>query len=334
MAFETLNSNYKNNISFLLEEIQRKNCCVFIGAGLSRPAGYPSWEELVNRLKEKAEIKNGEKLEDRDSNYYDRAEEYKRILGDDFPHLLIHEFNPNENKQNWMPIHLDIVQMPFVAFVTTNYDCLIENALGKIGQRPTYSFYPTLPRTHLRNRQVFHIHGIIDYHDLLKTQGSVIFTRSDIDLAYDQEKDSSLLDFLYCLYTELTILFIGFNINDPIMMRVLQNCYLQYQRKKEIIYEKKLDPIKEIQHYALLPYQTIIEENKIGERIKTDKIDLTKTEIEDLNLNHLGVKTIRYIGDGFNHTKLLNIMSTMNEIINQTSPKPISQDLTFRDHGV
>jgi SIR2-like domain len=138
--------------------------------------------------------------------YYERAEEYRRILGqENYQNIIKREFDPNNNKQPWLPVHLDLIQMPFASFITTNYDCIIEYAYIENGEAPIYNFYPILPHTHLRDRQIFHVHGIIDHSRLPETIGSIIFTRSDFNEAYTS--GSNLIKLITCLYTELTIFF-------------------------------------------------------------------------------------------------------------------------------
>jgi hypothetical protein len=39
----------------LIEEIKRKNCVLFVGAGLARGAGLPDWESLLLKLIELGE---------------------------------------------------------------------------------------------------------------------------------------------------------------------------------------------------------------------------------------------------------------------------------------
>lgn len=131
------------SIANLQDPIRKKECCAFIGAGLSRPANYPSWDGLLDSLKVESEILVGGKINDAHLDFYDRAEEYRNILREDYRRIIQREFDPNNNKQPWLPVHRDLVAIPFVSYVTTNYDCILENAYKAMEMPPVYNFYPT-----------------------------------------------------------------------------------------------------------------------------------------------------------------------------------------------
>jgi hypothetical protein len=330
MSLERLDEQSKENIAHLMDRIRKRECCVFVGAGLSRAAWYPSWSELLDTLKAESEDLLGTSINDAHLDYYDRAEKYREILGlDNYRNIIQKEFNPENNKQPWLPVHLDLVEMPFVSYITTNYDCVIENAYRKMGLEPTYSFYPLFPMTHLRDRQIYHIHGIIDHSRLLETQDSIVLTRSDFDEAYNQ--DSNLIKLITCLYTELTLFFVGFNVRDPSMMRILRSSLLEFEKTRSVASARGSGPLKNLKHFALLPYPNKTPTDvDIGRRIMTEEIDLDAKNREDEELRSLGVYTIRYTGDTQNHTQLINVIHDLNIIITGIKEPLISQDLTFR----
>jgi len=332
MAIERLDERSQENIANLLDRIRNKECCAFIGAGLSRPARYPSWLELLDKLKAESENCLGAKIDDAHLDYYERAQEYRNILGiDNYRNIIQREFDPENDKQPWLPVHLYLVEMPFISYITTNYDCIIENAYAYIERdlAPIYNFYPLLPISHLRDRQVYHIHGIIDHSRLIETLNSIILTRSDFDEAY--APGSNLIKLITCIYTELTSFFVGFNVRDPWMMRILKSSLSEFEQTRKIAFGRGIGPLKNIKHYALLPYaKKTPTDDHIGRRIITEEIDLDATNREDEDLQSLGVYTIRYTGDSQNHTQLINIIHDLYEAITGIKEHLISQDLTFR----
>jgi hypothetical protein len=330
MSLERLNEQSQENIAHIIDRIRKKECCAFVGAGLSRPARYPSWSGLLDTLKTESEDVLGRRINDAHLDYYDRAEKYREILGlGNYRNIIQREFDPENNKQPWLPVHLDLVEMPFVSYITTNYDCVIENAYRKMGEAPIYSFYPLFPISHLRDRQIYHIHGIIDHSRLPETQDSIVLTRSDFDEAYDQ--DSNLIKLITCLYTELTLFFVGFNVRDPSMMRILRSSLLEFEKTMSVASARGSGPLKNIKHYALLPYPNKTPTDvDFGRRIVTEEIDVDATNREDEELRSLGVQTIRYAGDTQNHTQLINIIHELNINVTGLKEPLISQDLTFR----
>jgi len=331
MSIESLSEQSQENIAHLMDRIRKKECCAFIGAGLSRPARYPSWLELLDTLKTESENCLGTRINDAHLDNYDRAEEYRNILGiDNYRNIIQRELDPENDKQPWLPLHLDLVEMPFVSFITTNYDCIVENAYRRInGLAPIYNFYPLLPISHLRDRQIYHIHGIIDHSRLLETQDSIVLTRSDFDEAYAQ--GSNLINLITCLYTELTLFFVGFNVRDPSLMRIIKSSLLEFEKTREIAFERGIGPLKNIKHYALLPFpKKTPTDDHIGRRIITDENDIEATNREDEELQSLGVYTIRYTGDSQNHTQLINVIHDLYLAITGIKEPLISQDLTFR----
>lgn len=329
MVIQANNEHYQQNKANLLDRIRKKECCIFIGAGLSKPANYPLWPELLETLKIEAGNYSHIKVDDENLDNYERAELYKNILGiNNLRNIIQREFDPNNNKQPWLPVHLELVEMPFVSYFTTNYDCLTENAFKKFGVAPVNNYYPLFPMTHLRDRHIYHIHGIVDYEKLAETHDSIILTKSDFDEAY--APGSSLIQLISRLYMELTIFFIGFNVSDPFMMRILKNCLLEFEKTREVAFQRGRSQIRNIKHYALLPYPkqppTI---DEVGRRIQTDEIDIDATSREDQELESMGVYTIRYIGDSRNHTPLINIIHEMYLNITGIKEPLTTQDLTF-----
>jgi nucleoside phosphorylase len=325
-----LDEHYQEHLVNLRNRIIGNNCCAFIGAGLSIPAGYPSWSGLLDKLKAEAEYRFGREINDAHLDYYERAEEYRKILGvENYRNIIRREFDPENNKQPWLPVHSDIVGLPFVSYVTTNYDCIFENVYKTTGVTPVYYYYPILPITHLRDRSIFHIHGIIDHSKLVETQDSIILTKSDFVEAYTP--DSNLLKLTNCLFTELTLFFIGFNVNDPFMMRILRSSLSELEKTRQIAYERGIGPLPEIKHYALLPYHKKISADDLYDRrTYHEENDIDATNFEDEELKLMGVRTIRYTSDMYNHTQLINIIHNYLYLPIRAKENPTSYDLTFR----
>jgi len=331
MVIETLDKDSQENINDLIARIRDKECCPFIGAGLSMRAHYPSWAELLSRLKSAVITDTEEELDDESLDYKDRAENYKARLGiEKYREILNNEFDPNNDKQPWLPIHEKLIEMPFLSYITTNFDCILENVFSEKGLLPNYSCYPTLPISHIRDQHIYHIHGVVDHANLETTQDSVILTRSDFNEAY--APGSTLIKLITCAYTELTLLFIGFTITDQFMIRILESSKFEFEQTKNIAFNRGMGPLKTIKHFAMLPIPKVTEEDLRNESKEIAEIVRSKIANDERILGPLGVKTIRYRGDEFNHTELINIIREMNSTLSGVQTNPIAQDLTFREH--
>lgn len=331
MVIETLDKDSQENINDLITRIRDKECCPFIGAGLSMRANYPSWAKLISKLKTAVIAETKEEFDDESLDYKDRAENYKARLGiEKYRDILINEFDPNKDKQPWLLIHEKLIEMPFLSYITTNFDCILENVFSDKGLLRYYSYYPTLPISHIRDQHIYHIHGVVDHANLETTQDSVILTRSDFNEAY--APGSNLIKLITCAYTELTLLFIGFTITDQFMLRILESSKYEFEQTKNIAFNRGVGPLKIIKHFAMLPIPKVNEEDLQNPKRDIAEIIRSKIAADERILGPLGVKIIWYRGDEYNHTELINIIREMNFSLNGVQTNPIAQDLTFREH--
>lgn len=175
----------------------------FIGSGLSIPAGFCSWKEL---LKEPAEeiMLNVEKENDlvNLAQYY--ANSMKRTSIDN---LIKRQFTtlaaPTQN-------HKLLAQLPISTFWTTNYDKLMEKALESNMKIP----YVKTKDEHLRGSNynfyatVYKLHGDVDQPE------DAVITRSDYE-EFGYRKRKLFREVLEGDLLTKTFLFLGFSFEDP-----------------------------------------------------------------------------------------------------------------------
>ena len=115
------------------------------------------------------------------------------------------------------PIHKAIVELGPNGFITTNYDTLIEQALGK--WRPK-TFYPT-PVTNKHLVELADIVSARSSHFIFKPHGdigdvsSVILTREQYRTLMPGGERQSALEALKTLLVTRPILYVGFGLRDP-----------------------------------------------------------------------------------------------------------------------
>ena len=118
-------------IKNILKEIEEENLAIFAGAGLSIPAGYVSWSELLRPIAEELKLKIEKEYDlislaqyHINENCGNRSELNRR---------LIEEFTEHTNiTQN----HKILARLPIKTYWTTNYDKLIEKSLQEQSKKP------------------------------------------------------------------------------------------------------------------------------------------------------------------------------------------------------
>ncbi|WP_428979663.1 SIR2 family protein [Ezakiella coagulans] len=193
----------KDLIREIEKAIKSDELGAFIGAGLSIPAGFSSWKEL---LREPAEEIGLDVEKENDlvnlAQYYSNSKNRTSI--DD---LIKERFSqlakPTEN-------HKLLSQLPISTFWTTNYDKLIEKALENNMKKP----YVKTKDEHLRGTNhnfdaiVYKLHGDVEAPE------DAVITRSDYE-EFGYNKRKLFREVLEGDLLTKTFLFLGFSFEDP-----------------------------------------------------------------------------------------------------------------------
>lgn len=186
---------------------------IFVGAGTSMAAGYPSWKKLLEEIAEEL----GLELADQDdlaaiAQWAIRADGLNRARVNA---TLFDQIGPDRT----IPPALEVIaRLPLRHIWTTNYDRLIERALSKIG-RP-YDLKATRAQLSVKGAQpgsvkIYKMHGTID-----DTNGLVIST-DDYELYRDNR--GPFLNLLEAEMMSRTFLFTGVSLTDPNIRHVLSS---------------------------------------------------------------------------------------------------------------
>lgn len=193
----------KDLIREIEKAIKSAELGAFIGAGLSIPAGFCSWKELLREPAEEIGL-NVEKENDLVSlaQYY--ANSKKRTSIDD---LIKGQFSqlvkPTDN-------HKLLSQLPISTFWTTNYDKLIEKALEDNMKKPYVKTTDEQLRStnHDFDAIVYKLHGDVE------TPEDAVLTRSDYE-EFGYNKRKLFREVLEGDLLTKTFLFLGFSFEDP-----------------------------------------------------------------------------------------------------------------------
>ncbi len=209
----------------LIHQIAKGQAVAFVGAGLSQGAGLPGWVQLLWQMLDWGE-KNSITLNDRaeledcinDGDLLTVAEEMRERFG----RAAFHQFMVDKirmPKPMPAPTHRLLPGIPFSAVLTTNYDKLIESVYEKTDEyaSPHYFTHQEYPELSMAVRSgefyILKVHGTIDRIE------TVILGKTDYrDIIYNNRP---LHQYLLSLFSSKTLLFLGYSLNDPDLMLVL-----------------------------------------------------------------------------------------------------------------
>lgn len=191
--------------------IRNGSAAVFVGAGLSRPAGFVDWRGLLKKAAEDIGLKVEE-----EADLVGVAQFYLNHLGTRGPinQMLIDAFpdttEPTEN-------HKLLAGLPIGTLWTTNYDRLIEKGYRVVGKKLQAIITKNNLATTLSDRDavLYKLHGDIEQPD------RAVLTREDYELFSHRDENQVFSEALKGDLVEKTFLFVGFSFEDPNLDQVL-----------------------------------------------------------------------------------------------------------------
>lgn len=212
-----MKSSIRSFIDEYLSEIVEGNAAIFAGAGLSVPAGYVDWRELIRPLS--IELDLDIDLESDlvtvaqfhvNANGYNRHKLHTAVI-----EALSVDNPPTAN-------HRLLARLPIRTWWTTNYDKLLETALRDAGRIvDVKSAVPQLATTRpRRDATIYKMHGDVDRPD------EAVATRDDFE-RYSKDRAAFITALAGDLVSK-TFLFLGFSFTDPNLEQVLSRVRLTF----------------------------------------------------------------------------------------------------------
>ncbi len=213
------NTNYKRFLKKYSKD--PKKTVFFIGAGLSMPL-FPSWADLLKKMVN--EVHESGKVDDGTKNYYfKQIESGNKFLNiasycadqlgiRNLRRLLENSFSKKFEFSQIPENYAYLLSMSHNTLVTTNYDLIPDKSSEYI----TYTNSNIAEANRARNngeKTLVKIHGDIRQHD------SIVFTSEDYNSK--MHRDNEIKNFLSTIFTEYTVCFIGFGLNDPHISSIL-----------------------------------------------------------------------------------------------------------------
>lgn len=251
-------------VNELIKDLSEENLAVFAGAGLSAPAGFVSWKELLKPIAEELDL-DIEREPDLvalaqyhcNSNLANRGKLNQLLINE-----LSDEAKSTEN-------HKILARLPISTYWTTNYDKLLETSLTNIGKVPDTKFRNKQLSFTKRGRDavIYKMHGDIDHPD------EAVLTKDDYESYHVK-----MQPFINALSGDLvskTFLFLGFSFTDPNLDYILSRVRIAYNTDQR-------------QHYSIQKIVSPLpDEDAADTEYRTRKQELF---IQDLL--RFGIKTI------------------------------------------
>lgn len=194
----------------------------FIGAGLSRPLGFPLWGELLNSL-----IDYGHSL---GRMTQDQVEEARQLIisnrllecGQRLRDTLRTRLNTRLSEIYTRPlpeecgVYEDLVNVPCAGYITTNYDIALESVFVKTHARPLNTFLPDDSLAFLINTSaapfLLKLHGDV-------RRGTFVISSKDYETLVNNE---ALTRFLYHVFLNKRVVFLGYSLADETILQPLR----------------------------------------------------------------------------------------------------------------
>lgn len=206
--------------SRLADQLRSGTLLGFVGAGVTRALGYPSWTELVRRLASEVELSRGEEVQSNGlairvkdvlkiSDPLVQAQIFKENLGARYFDIMREVFSPRGSQAKSVA---DLVSLPFRHLLTSNYDIGLEQH-HLVGTVPVSiclynAAIPEFISHYLDSkysRRIVHVHGRYDEPDKL------ILTQQD----YDAYETVPIFAWFWNVMTSAaTLAFFGFSFTD------------------------------------------------------------------------------------------------------------------------
>lgn len=201
-------------IGTFVKALDQNNAAVFAGAGLSQPAGFVNWKELMREIAAELSLDV-----DKEHDLISVAQYHCNERGNrgKLNQHLIEEFTQNSCITD---NHRILTRLPIDTFWTTNYDRLIERTLEEAGKTPDVKITVenlafNVPR---RDAIVYKMHGDVSQPD------KAVLTKDDYE-GYNSTRQLFTTKLQGDLISK-TFIFIGFSFDDPNLEYILSRIRL------------------------------------------------------------------------------------------------------------
>jgi predicted Fe-Mo cluster-binding NifX family protein len=212
-----------SNLEDLARSISARHAILFVGAGVSRVVGLPSWQELIDHMAD--ELGLGEADRGQELDHPILAEYYRIRHGSIGPlrSWMDREWKVSEERVRGSRIHQLIVELDFPLIYTTNYDRNLEAAFAAQGRRfVKIANARDLISSDVQDTQIIKFHGDFDDDASLVLTESDYFSRLNFDSPLDVKLRSDAMS--------RPVLFIGYSMQDLNIRLLLHRIWETWNR--------------------------------------------------------------------------------------------------------
>ena len=312
----------------LIELVASGEAVLIVGAGSSARVRYLTWKRLMEELEDLANRCGpglNQTRKDDPSAYLAYAEDIKSHIRDKtgslgrYYALLQSLFSPKDPP--CQDFHRKLVSLPFRGILTTNYDTVLEAALGELEPHSAYDnsfiieensagrvheFLMAMNNHKRMTWRIAHLHGRFDL------ASSIILSIGDYERAYgldladekSQQENEWKLRFrlLWAVLATRRVVFVGFSMEDPYFEEMLK------------IVSEDLWTWNKSTHFAIMS-------------ISSKDAEISKDKSETLN-NEYGVSTVFYEDSDNLHRGLDQIVDEIHETCTVRS-QPIADQVDW-----
>lgn len=193
----------------LVLSLQRGECVVFAGSGMSSRSGLPSWKELTDLLADALDVPADKRSGEVDY-LLDLAQWYRDDkLEPTIEQLIAERYTTKKSGAAPTLAQYLLAGLPARYYVTTNYDDLLESALESL-RRHTL---PIVEERHVPRTGSANSCYVVKLHGCASRGGPVVLSRDDYDDFFSARPAMALL--LEGLLLNQSFFFIGYSLRDP-----------------------------------------------------------------------------------------------------------------------
>lgn len=210
----------------LLVAIARGDGIPFVGSGPSITAGFPGWRQLIELMLDwcvnhAIDLPNKSDIEHliKSTNFLLAADALRANMGE----IQYHEFLREVFDQPSAPLtefHQLLPQIPFAGAATTNYETLVERTFRDSKPEESIEVFTHVDHeqlgTVLHSKQFF----VVKAHGTIERPETIVLGKKDYAALI--HTSVSYRTFLKALFLGRSVLFLGFGLNDPELLLLLE----------------------------------------------------------------------------------------------------------------
>ncbi|MGC9933778.1 SIR2 family NAD-dependent protein deacylase [Priestia aryabhattai] len=260
------------NLSELKRDYQEGRVVPFIGAGLSVPFNVPTWKLLIESITKKYAVGKKSFIKDvvethlKSNDYWGAigALKHYAILNDKVIQTEIVKLIKEKQvslKNNNLHNYLDIANMEFELYLTTNYENLLHEYVNCDNVPILLKDIDFSTQEMFDEKRILHLHGYTS------NPGSIVISRESYMNLYNDNKYKKLLSIIT---GSKKLLFMGFSFDDQFVSTLLKDHKKYFNGEHYIVLNNPTDEkIRELRNeYGLITIDYQAEDSSHTEEIR------------------------------------------------------------------